>query len=98
MGLLPPSPLGVSPKDVERLPSVREATSVVSQKVRAVVFFEDGFPQKDEGPGDDEAIGCLPFTPHAEEGIPGLPGGSAIHETVLGRFRGPLIATFASGR
>jgi hypothetical protein len=71
---------------------------VVALKVRRVVFlFENSFPQKDERPGDGEAVGRLPFTPNVEEGIPGLLGESAIQEAMLGRLRGPLVATFAGG-
>jgi hypothetical protein len=71
---------------------------VVALKVRKVVFlFENGFPQKDERPSDGEAVGHLPFTPNAEEGIPSLLGESAIHEAMLGRLRGPLVTTFAGG-
>jgi hypothetical protein len=75
-------------EDVKRLSPTRESARVVSLKVRGVVFlFEDSFPEKDEGPGDGEAVGCLPFIPSATEGIPGLLGGGAIHEAVLARLR-----------
>jgi len=85
-------------ENVKRLPSVRETTRVVSLKVQGVVFlFEDSFPEKDEGPGDGEAVGRLPFIPSATVGIPGLLGGGAIHEAVLGRLRETLVATFAGG-
>ncbi len=71
---------------------------MVTLKVRRVVFlFENGFPPNDERPGDGKAVGRLPFTPNAEEGILGLLGGNAIQEAVLGKLRGPLVATFASG-
>jgi hypothetical protein len=44
---------------------------VVALKVQRVVFFfENGFPQKDERPGDGEAFGRLPFIPDTKEGIP----------------------------
>jgi len=85
-------------KDVERLSSVGEAAGVVALEVRGVVFlFEDGFPQKDESPGDGEAAGRLPNLPSATEGIPSFPGGHAIHEAMLGRLKEVLVTTFASG-
>jgi len=85
-------------ENVKRLSPVRETTRVVSLKVRGVVFlFEDSLPEKDEGPGDGEAVGRLPFIPSATEGIPGLLGRGAIHEAVLGRLRETLVATFAGG-
>ncbi len=72
-------------EDVERLSPVREAAGVVALEVQGVVLlFEDSFPQKDEGPGDGEAVGRLPFIPSATENIPGLLGGRAIHEAMLG--------------
>jgi len=71
---------------------------VVALKVQRVVFlFENGFLEKDERPSDGEAVGRLPFTPNAEEGILGLLVGSVIHDAVLGRLRGPLVTTFAGG-
>ncbi len=85
-------------EDVKRLSSVRVATSVVALKVRGVVLlFEDNFPQKDEGPGDGEVVGRLPFILGATKSTPSLPGGGAIHEAMLGRLREVLIATFACG-
>ncbi len=85
-------------EDVERLSSIRVAASVVALKVRGVVLlFEDSFPQKDEGLGDGEAVGRLPFIPSATESIPSLPGGGAIHEAMLGRLGEVLIVTFAGG-
>jgi hypothetical protein len=63
-------------ENVKRLSPVRETAHVVSLKVRGVVFlFEDNFPEKDEGLGDGEVVGRLPFIPRAMEGIPGLLGG-----------------------
>ncbi len=58
-------------EDVERLSSVKVAANVVALKVQGVVLlFEDNFPQKDEGPGDGEAVGRLPFLPGATKSIP----------------------------
>jgi hypothetical protein len=66
-------------------------------EVRGVVFlYEDNFPEKDEGPGDGEAVGRLPLLPSAMEGIPSLLGRGAIHKAVLGRLRESLVATFAN--
>ncbi len=77
-------------ENVKQLPPVREATRVVSLEVRGVVFlFEDSFPEKDEGPGDGEAVGGLPFLPRATKGIPGLLGGGAIHEAAGQTQRDP---------
>jgi hypothetical protein len=85
-------------ENVKRLPPVRKTARVVSLKVRGVVFlFEDSFPEKDEGLGDGEAVGRLPFIPSATEGIPGLLGRGALHEAVLGRLRETLVTTFAGG-
>jgi len=85
-------------ENVKQLSPVRETARVVSLKVLGVVFlFEDNFPEKDEGPSDGEAVGRLPFIPSVTEGIPGLLGGGAIHEAVLGRLRETLDATFAGG-
>jgi hypothetical protein len=85
-------------EDIERLSSVGEATRVISVKVRGVVFFfEHRLSKEDEGPGDGEAVGRLPFVPDAEEGIPGLLGGNAFHETMLGGLRESLVAAFAEG-
>jgi len=85
-------------KNVERLTSVRETARVVPLKARGIVFLLEGsFSEEDERPGDGEMVGRLPFIPSATEGAPGLLGGGAIHETVLGRLREALVAAFASG-
>ncbi len=71
---------------------------MVSLEVRGVVFlFEDGFPEKDEGPGDGDVIGSLPHFPSATESIPGILSGGAVEEAVLGRLGEALVTTFASG-
>jgi len=58
-------------ENVKRLSHVRETARVVSLEVWGVVFlFEDNFPEKDEGPGDGEMVGRLPFLPRATESIP----------------------------
>ncbi|CAK9265776.1 unnamed protein product [Sphagnum jensenii] len=65
-------------------------------KVRGVFFlFKDGFPKKNEGPGDVGAIGHLPFAPNTKEGIPGLLNRDAFHEIVLGGLRESLVTTLA---
>jgi hypothetical protein len=88
-----------APKDVKGLAAVGEAARVIAMEVRGVViFFEDGFSEEDEGPGDVEAIGRSPFVPNSVEGFPSLLSWSAIHETVLGGLRGSLVTTLASGR
>jgi hypothetical protein len=85
-------------EDVKQLSSTREAADVVALEVRGVVFlFEDIFPQKDERPGDGEAVGRLPNIPSAMENIPCFLGGRAIHEAMLGRLREVLVTAFASG-
>jgi hypothetical protein len=79
-------------ENVKRLSFVGEAARVVSLKVRGVVFlFNDDFPEKDEGPGDGEAVGCLPFIPSATESILGLLSGGALQEAVLSRLRETLV-------
>jgi hypothetical protein len=41
-------------------PSIGEAARVVALEVRGVVLlFEDGFPEQDEGPVDEDAIGKI---------------------------------------
>jgi hypothetical protein len=88
-----------APEDVKGLAAVGEAACVIAVEVRGVVIlFEDGFSEKDEGPGDVEAIWRSPFVPNSVEGFPSLLSQSAIHETVLGRLRGSLVAALASGR
>ncbi|CAM6021546.1 unnamed protein product [Sphagnum balticum] len=85
-------------EDVKWLMAVGEAARVVTLETRGVVFFfEDSFPEKDEGPSDGEPVGRLPFIPSASEGVPGFLCGGAIQEVVLSRLRGVLVATFASG-
>ncbi len=87
-----------APEDVERLAAVGEAARVIALEVRGIVFFfENSFPEKDEGPGDGEAVGRPPLIPSATEGVPGLLGRGAIHEAVLRRLRDVLVATFAGG-
>ncbi len=87
-----------APKNVEGLSPVGEATRVVAMKVRGVVlFFEHGLPKKNEGQGNGEAIGRLPFAPDAEESVPDLLGRGAFHEAMSGRFLEPLVAAFAGG-
>jgi len=67
-------------------------------EVRGVVlFFEHGLPKKNEGPGNGEAVGRLPFALDIEESTPGLLGRGAVHEAVSGRFLEPLVAAFARG-
>jgi hypothetical protein len=85
-----------APEDVEGLPPIGEAARVIAMKVRGVFFlFKDGFPKKNEGPGDVGAIGHLPFAPNTKEGIPGLLNRDAFHEIVLGGLRESLVATLA---
>ncbi len=87
-----------APKNVEGLSPVGEATRVVPMKVRGVVlFFEHGLPKKNEGPGNGEAVGRLPFALDTEESTPGLLGRGAFHEAMSGRFLEPLVAAFAGG-
>ncbi len=87
-----------APKNVEGLSLVGEATRVVAMEVRGVVlFFEHGLPKKNEGPGNGEAVGRLPFAPDTQESTPGLLGQGAFHETVSGRFLEPLVTAFAGG-
>jgi hypothetical protein len=88
-----------APEDVKGLAAVGEAARVIAVEVRGVVvLFEDGLSEKDERPGDVEAIRRSPFVPNSAEGFPGLLSRSAIHETVLGGLRGSLVAALASGR
>jgi hypothetical protein len=76
-----------APKNVERLSPVGGATRVVSMEVGGVVLlFEHGLPKENEGPGDGEAVGRLPFALDAEKNIPSLLGQGAFHEAVSGRF------------
>jgi hypothetical protein len=71
---------------------------VVTMEVRGVVlFFEHGLPKKNEGPGNGEAVGHLPFAADTEESTPGLLGQGAFHEVVSGRFLEPLVVAFARG-
>jgi len=87
-----------APKNVEGLSPVGEATRVVAMEVRGVVlFFEHGLPKKNEGPGNGEAVGCLPFALDTEESTPGLLGQGAFHEAVSGRFLEPLVVAFVGG-
>jgi hypothetical protein len=87
-----------TPKNVEGLSPVREATRVVAMEVRGVVlFFEHGLPKKNEGLGNGEAVGRLPFAPNTEESTPSLLGRGAFHEAVSGRFLEPLVAAFVRG-
>ncbi len=80
------------------MPFIGEAARVVSLEVRGVVFLlEDGFSEKDEGPGDGDAVGSLPHLPSATEGIPGVLSGGAVEEAVLGRFGETLVTAFAGG-
>jgi hypothetical protein len=77
---------------------VGETTRVVAVEVRGVVLLlEHRLPKENEGPGDGEAVGRLPFALDAKEGIPGLLGGNAFHEAVSGRFLESLVASFAGG-
>jgi len=86
-------------KDVEGLAAVSEAARVIAVEVRGVVvLFEDGFSEKDERPGDVEAIGCSPFVPYSVKGFPSLLSRSAVHETVLGGLEESLVTALASGQ
>jgi hypothetical protein len=77
---------------------VGEPTRVVAVEVRGVVLLlEHCLPKENEGPGDGEAVGRLPFAPNVEEGIPSLLGENAFHEAVLGRLLESLVAAFAGG-
>ncbi len=87
-----------APEDIERLSPVGEPTRVVVVEVRGVVvLFEHRLPKENEGPGDGEAVGRLPFAPDVEEGIPGLLGGNAFHKAVSGKLLKSLVAAFAGG-
>jgi len=80
------------------LPFIGEIAYVVSLEVQGVIFFfEDGFPEQDEGPGDGDAIGSLPHFPSATKGIPGVLNGGAVKEAVLGRLGETLVTAFAGG-
>jgi len=86
-------------EDVKGLTVVGEAARVIAVKVRGVIIlFEDSFPKEDEGPGDVEAVGRLPFVSNTLEGLPSLLSRGAIHEAMLGRFRESLVTALASGR
>ncbi|CAM6055845.1 unnamed protein product [Sphagnum tenellum] len=88
-----------APEDVERLSSIGEVAHMIAMKVWGIVFlFENGFPKKDEGPGDVGAVGRLPFTPNAKEGIPSLLSRGAFHEIVLGGLGESLVAALAGSR
>jgi len=88
-----------APEDVEGLATVGEAARVIAVEVwGVVVLFEDGFTEKDERPGDVEAIGRSPFVPYSVKGFPSLLSRSAIHKTVLGGLRGSLVTALASGQ
>jgi hypothetical protein len=85
-------------KNVEGLSLVGEAIRVVAMEVRGVVlFFEHELPKKNEGLGNGEAVGRLPFAPDTKESTPGLLGRGAFHEAVSGRFMEPLVVAFAGG-
>jgi hypothetical protein len=85
-----------SPEDVEWLSPISEAARVIAVEVRGVIFlFEHGLPQENERLGDVEAVWCLPFAPHTEEGVSGLLSRDAFHKAMLGGLRESLIATFA---
>jgi len=62
-----------------------------------VVFFEHGLPKKNEGPGNGEAVGHLPFAPDTEESTLGLLGQGVFQEAVSGRILEPLVVAFAGG-
>ncbi|CAM6004363.1 unnamed protein product [Sphagnum balticum] len=88
-----------APEDVEGLAAVGEAARVIAMEVQGVVvLFENGFSEKDERPGDVEAIGRSPFVPYFVESFPSLLSRSAIHKTVLGGLRGSLVTALASAR
>ncbi len=87
-----------APKNVKRLSPIGEATQVLTVEVRGVVLlFKHGLPKENEGPGNGEAIGRLPFAPDTEESILSLLGRGAFHETMSSRFLEPLVASFAGG-
>jgi hypothetical protein len=59
-------------KDVERLPGVSEAASVVREEAWGVVFvFQDGFTKKHKALGDREVSMGFPFDPNVFVGFPG---------------------------
>ncbi len=64
---------------------------------RVLLLLEDSLAKKHKWPGDDKAVGRLPFLPDPCEGLPRKLGRRAVHEVVLGGFRDPLVAPFAEG-
>jgi hypothetical protein len=67
-------------------------------EVRGVVLLlEDGLAEQYKRPGDGEAARRFPFLPDPREGLSRALGDRAFHETVLGGFGAPLVASFAWG-
>ncbi len=66
------APLGLdmiqneAPEDVERLPWVSKATSVIGKVPRGIILtFEDGLSEEDERPGDVELLRHFPLFPYS---------------------------------
>ncbi len=84
-----------APEDVERLSSVGEPARVVTMDVQGIILFlKHSLAKENEGPGDGEVVGRLPFFPDVKEGFPHQLSGRAVQEAMLGGFRAALIAAF----
>ncbi len=83
-------------KYVQGLSWVGEAASVVSELPRRVVlFFQDRFPEKDEGPIDVELHRSFPVVPYSLESSPCFEHPVAFEQAMLGGLLRVALADFA---
>ncbi len=76
-------------ENVQGLPRVGEAASVVSKEPGGVIFLlGDSLPEKDERPGDGDVLRHFPFVPNFLVGIPSALCHGALEQAVLQRFLG----------
>jgi len=76
-----------APEDVERLPWVREATGVISEVPRGIIFsFEDGLSEEDERPSDVELLRSFPLFPYSLVRFPSFERPRAFEQTMLRGF------------
>jgi len=87
-----------APEDVERLPSVREASRVVREEARSVVIkLRSDFAKKHKRPCDLQVTMDFPFAPYVFESFPRFLSHGAVKQAMLRGLLGTQATNLAVG-
>jgi hypothetical protein len=88
-----------APEYVERLPNVREASGVVREEARGVIFeLRGSFAKERKRPGDLQIAMGFPCAPYALESVPRFLGHGTVEQIVLRGLLGTRAPNLAVGR